>query len=117
VEAQKEFHFNDAFYIAERLDAIQNALPIPPHTEKEFHSKDNYIIWTKLSAPVAPISNKYGQIVIVPDYALFPGADFVWTSVLVSDGVNLPAPTDITIDVAGNYLIEWKLTLNIEAAP
>lgn len=44
------FHWKDAFFIAERLDAIQNSLPIPLHLEKEFHDKDVYIIWTKLSA-------------------------------------------------------------------
>ncbi len=53
MEPAKVFHDRDAFFIAERLDAIKFSLPIPPHAEEEFHNKDIYIIWTKLdySAP------------------------------------------------------------------
>ena len=33
------------------MDAINNSLPIPPHTLKDFNDPDLYIVWTKLVAP------------------------------------------------------------------
>lgn len=48
MENEKIFHNRDAFFIAEALDALGLAIPVPLHLEKEFHNKDAFIIWTKI---------------------------------------------------------------------
>ena len=108
MEDQKLFHLKDAFFIAERLDAIQNALPIPPHTEKEFHSSDNYIIWTKLSAAVAPVVNRGSQIYSMLDQVLLINAPFVWTGQNEAAGVNF-ALAQITVTDPGIYTMIWTI--------
>ena len=117
MEAQKEFHFNDAFYIAERLDAIQNALPIPPHDEKEFHSKDNYIIWTKLSPAIPPAFNDYhGQVYTISNQTLVAPAPIVWSFINESNGVSFVG-SSVSVTNAGIYRLDYTATLkNIDPA-
>jgi hypothetical protein len=48
----KKFNNNrDWFFISEKLDALMNSLPVPPHTRKEFNDYDLYLFWTKLFTP------------------------------------------------------------------
>ncbi len=105
MEDQKVFHNRDAFFIAEKLDAIKFSLPIPPHTEEEFHDKDVYIIWTKLTGGGGG-SGKFGQVFVSANQGVANNAPIVWSGIKNNVGVNVAA-NQITVTDAGVYQLTW----------
>ncbi len=122
MEDKKEFHSEDMFFIAEAFDAIKNSIPIPPHTEKEFHDKDFYIWWTKLAAPAGGGGGQVFANAIFVD-AIF-GNDVNASKYTLADSTNEPlvhkfqtldaafavaVPGDVVIVYPGDYVVTGGL--------
>lgn len=110
MEDKKVFHQDDAFFIAERLDSIQNSLPIIPHEAKEFHDNDAYIIWTKLSPAVAPVVGRYGQVYSQGAQGIAVNDPLQWTAINESNGVSFVAG-QVTVALPGIYRFDWVVEL------
>jgi hypothetical protein len=65
MEAKKFNNNKDWFFISEKLDALMNSLPVPPHTRKEFNDYDLYLFWTKLFTSGGGSSQLYANALFV----------------------------------------------------
>lgn len=116
MELQKLFHSADAFFIAERLDAIQNALPIPPHELKEFHNEDAFYIWSHISGGGGGGGSDYAGYTLTFMQDIAVGVAVSFNSASVQNNISLFGAGNMQVVNAGVFKISGMLTLGVHPA-
>ncbi len=116
-QIDNDFDKVDNFYIAEALNALRTAIPVPTHKKNEFDEVDNYYIWLELYllGSLGGVA-VYGQLFSVIPQAIPFGNAILWDNRQFDSGlVNGVGNTQFGVAVAGTYQIEWVVQFGEDA--